>query len=133
MARWQGLEGFSVACRYHPFTTAHASFSLPSAQSRVAFSPARRARSTRSSPNNRLIRRVSLRPSCLLRVPAFFLDPRSLTAAQVPGRIHEFSANSRLGGFSMVAASVENISPPPSAPRPPEVGRGGSPAPARSA
>ena len=63
MARWQGLEGFSATCRYQPFTTAHASFSLPSAQSRVAFSPARRARSTRSSPDNRLIRLVSLRPS----------------------------------------------------------------------
>ena len=52
MARWQGLEDFFATCLYQPFTTAYASFSLPSDRSRVAFSPTRRARSTRSLPND---------------------------------------------------------------------------------
>ena len=112
MGRWQGLEGFSVACLYHPFTTAQASFSLPSARSKVAFSPARRARSTRSSPNNRLMRLVSLRPNLCVRVPAFFLAARSSTVAQVPGRIQAFSFHSRFGTFSIAPTSSANISSP---------------------
>ena len=99
-----------MACRYQLLTIRHNSFSISSTYSIVIVFVVLHARLILSPLNERLIRRPSLRPSCLVNVPCLSLVLNS--SARIPKRIQEFSLLSYFRGLSLMLINDGTFPPP---------------------